>query len=138
MTRLRTIPVLLATGALALTGCGGGGEQAATTSTAPQSSTVQPSGETPGTEQGPGTASVSMRNIKFTPATVRVKTGESVRWLNDDAVAHTATAQGGQFDSGNMEPGATYQYKPTQPGTIRYLCSIHGAQQSGTIEVSGG
>ena len=79
-----------------------------------------------------------MRNIKFTPATVRVKPGEAVRWLNDDAVAHTATAQGGQFDSGNMEPGATYQYKPTRPGTIRYLCSIHGAQQSGTIVVGDG
>lgn len=134
MTRLRTFSVLLVTGALALGGCGGGEEQAATTSTAPQSSTVQPKDDS----QAPGTPSVSMRNIKFTPATVRVKPGETVRWLNDDAVAHTATAQGGQFDSGNMEPGATYQYKPTQPGTIRYLCSIHGAQQSGTIEVSGG
>lgn len=134
MTRAITIPVLMAVGALALGACGGGEEQAATTGTAPQSSTVQPRDQS----QAPGTATVSMRNIKFTPATVSVKSGQAVKWLNDDAVAHTATAQGGQFDSGTVEPGGTYQYKPTQAGTIRYLCSIHGAQQSGTIQVSGG
>lgn len=141
MLRLRTTLVLLALGALAPIGCGGGGgEGDAGVTTGAQTGTsaqaTAPAARQPAVQQGQAGAAVSMRNIKYIPANVTVKTGETVRWSNDDAVAHTVTAtSGAQFDSGTVAAGGKYQYKPTKTGSISYYCTIHGQQQSGTITV---
>jgi len=34
-----------------------------------------------------------------------------------------------------MNPGATFDYTPTQAGTIKYICTIHSGQ-NGTITVT--
>jgi len=65
-----------------------------------------------------------------------VKVGQKIHWVNTDTPPHTVTAKDGKtFDSGNMNPGATFDYKPTKAGTIQYYCEIHQGQ-TGTINVT--
>lgn len=138
MPRLRTPFALFAVCGLAVTGCGGGeqGDPGVTTGgQTPTSARATAPQRTPRPQQGGGPL-VTMRNIMFLPANVTVKKGQTVRWLNNDAVAHTVTAtSGAEFDSGNLAPGKGYRYKPTKAGKISYYCTIHGKQQSGTITV---
>ena len=58
------------------------------------------------------------------PATVRV--GQTVAWKNADSVTHTATANGGAFNTGNIAAGATSNpIAMTTAGSFAYLCTIH-------------
>ncbi|MDX6697802.1 MAG: hypothetical protein QOE65_1199 [Solirubrobacteraceae bacterium] len=78
---------------------------------------------------------VDMKNIKFVPADVVVKVGQTVRWTNSDPVAHTVTAtKGSDIDSGTVDPNQTYETKFTKPGKVEYVCSIH-PNQTGTVTV---
>ena len=85
---------------------------------------------------GGGATTVSMKNIKFTPHDLTVKSGQKITWTNDDAAAHTVTAKsGGELDSGNLAQGASFSFTPERAGTIEYFCAIHPTML-GTIEVS--
>lgn len=86
-------------------------------------------------------AEVGMTNqLRFTPDTVRVRVGETVRWRNGSVVLHTVTGDpsraaqasnvqlpaGAQpFDSGNMPPGAVFEHTFAVAGTYRYVCVPH-------------
>lgn len=95
---------------------------------------------------------VGMTNtMTYTPDTVRVEVGETVRWENSSAVMHTVTADpeeafkdesvtlpdgASTFDSGNMDPGQTFEYTFETPGTYRYFCIPHEAVgMKGTVIV---
>jgi plastocyanin len=77
---------------------------------------------------------VSMKDIKFIPADITVTAGEKVTWSNDDPVAHTATADNGEFDSGTMPSGDTFAWTAEGSGEIPYFCEIH-PNQKGTITI---
>ena len=62
----------------------------------------------------------------YAPAEVSVKVGTTVVWNNTGAVAHTVTADHGQaFDSGTIDPKATYTFTPKAAGTFTYHCTFH-------------
>ena len=136
MLRPRTTFVLVALAALAPLGCGGGQGGAVTEGQKTSARATAPSQTPAPHRQAGGGPTVSMRNNRYIPSSVTVRSGQTVRWTNDDAVAHTVTAtSGAQFDSGTIEAGDHYEYKPTSAGRISYYCTIHGRQQSGTITV---
>ena len=66
---------------------------------------------------------VSMRNMQFSPKTLRVKKGTVVEWKNDDLVPHTATSS--SFDSGSLGPGKSWRHMFTEAGQVRYVCTFH-------------
>jgi plastocyanin len=86
-------------------------------------------------------AEVGMNNqLRFTPDTVRIRVGETVRWTNSSDVIHTVTADPGRafdasrvrlpdgastFDSGDMAPGEVFEYTFTVAGEYRYICVPH-------------
>ena len=85
-----------------------------------------------------GGVQVTMASLKFAPATIHVKVGQTVKWTNQDSPPHNVTYQSGpQFKSSPpvMNPGSSYSVTFTQPGTITYFCSIHPFMK-GTIVVS--
>ncbi|HEX9260257.1 MAG TPA: cupredoxin domain-containing protein [Acidimicrobiales bacterium] len=93
-----------------------------------------PPTSTPGTTlPPPSTATVRMAGRVFTPAALTVATGGSVSFVNDDRDAHTATASG-QWDSGFLQPGASWVKTFTSAGSFRYICVIH-PDMVGTITV---
>jgi plastocyanin len=81
------------------------------------------------------TISVGMAGSQFGPATADVQVGDTVVFKNDDGVAHTTTAtEGASFDSGTMEPGATFEYVIKRAGTLAYFCEFHTGM-TGTLTV---
>jgi plastocyanin len=88
----------------------------------------------------------------FDPATVTIKVGETVEWLNAGGVVHSVTADPDDatdahdvslpkgattFDSGFMPPGTMFDHTFMVPGTYHYVCIPHEkAGMVGTIVVT--
>ena len=68
---------------------------------------------------------VAIEGMKFSPADVVVKPGDSIVWTNKDIVAHTVTAKAGAFDSKVIPPGGTFRFVAKKKGDFVYVCSLH-------------
>jgi plastocyanin len=73
--------------------------------------------------------------FRFSPSTITVDTGDTVAWTNDGSEPHDVTGSG--LASGILQPGQGYSHTFTNPGTFRYLCSIHPQNMKGTVIVRG-
>jgi plastocyanin len=82
-----------------------------------------------------GETAVTVKDFKFTPATITVSAGDSVTWSFDDDAPHTATADDNSFDSDTKNKGETYSETFDEAGTIAYHCKIHPNMKA-TIEVT--
>jgi plastocyanin len=77
---------------------------------------------------------VAIRNYDFAPKSLTVRVGTRVTWTNDDATAHTATADHGGFDTGTVAPKASRTVDFKHPGTFTYHCVFH-AFMTATVTV---
>jgi plastocyanin len=74
--------------------------------------------------------------IKFEPATIKLKPCQLVIWKVTGVTPHTVTAKSGAtFDSGTLEQGGTFTQGFPTAGTIHYYCKIH-TTMTGTITVA--
>jgi plastocyanin len=90
----------------------------------------------------PKTVEVSMDRAKmlFLPEVVKIKAGDTVRWVNPTGVFHSATfdpakvkdprgvslpAGAEPFDSGKIDEDESYSHVFTVKGTYRYVCKYH-------------
>jgi plastocyanin len=81
------------------------------------------------------TNAITISNFMFSPMSVSVAPGSTVSVTNKDSVAHTLTATGGQFDTGDISGGQTKTFTaPSKAGTYNYICNIH-QYMMGTIVV---
>ena len=120
---------------LTVAGCG-----STPTSSAPPSS----GGKTP---TGNVATPVSITNSSFSPSSVTIKMGASVKWTNDDVVGHTSTSDAGVWNSGQLSPpsgggpysgmtaGGSYTYTFSSAGTFNYHCANH-TYMTGTVTVT--
>jgi plastocyanin len=116
--------VLVLGGALLLAACSSGGS-GSSRGAAPGGS---PAGAT-------STNAITISNFMFSPMRVSVAPGSTVSVTNKDSVAHTLTATGGQFDTGDINGGQTKTFTaPSKAGTYSYICNIH-QYMMGTIVV---
>jgi len=93
----------------------------------------------------PQASLVYISEYSFSPQTTTIKVGSTVTWQNNGQVAHTATADGGLFNSGQLgagmagaygsTEGASFNYTFTATGTFAFHCANH-AQMTGTITVT--
>jgi plastocyanin len=80
------------------------------------------------------------RRQTFSPARITVRVGQTVEWRNATGAIHEIVAnptkqkqetaavlpQGTRpFDSGLLQPGATFHYTFTTPGTFHYFCAMN-------------
>lgn len=102
---------------------GSGGEAPAGQSPPPP----PPSGEAAAESVDPEAPVVraSIRSMSFAPARIEIDAGTTIRWTNDDPLAHTVTADGGAFDSGLVESGESWSRTFTEPGTYPFHCTPH-------------
>jgi plastocyanin len=70
-------------------------------------------------------AVVHVANLAFGERALRVRAGTRVRWVNDDQVEHSVTANNAVFDSGLIEPGRSYERVFDRPGEYAYHCTPH-------------
>jgi len=130
----RVLPLLLIGGALAAAGCGSSGSTSSSSSSSPSSSSA-PAPASGGTARS-GLVSVNYQNIAINPPAITVKVGATIKWTNEDMATHNVTAlSGATFKSADFGQGATFEYKATTPGVIKYQCTIHPASMNGTITV---
>jgi amicyanin len=134
------IVVIGAVGAIALTG---NDKQSATTSSTTSSdstsTTPQNNSSASSDDSAPvTTTTVKIQNFAFTPATIKVKVGDTVTWTNEDSIGHTVTADdssAGGPSSELLAQGKSYSYKFTKAGTYEYHCQPH-PYMKGTVQVT--
>lgn len=80
-------------------------------------------------------ASVSVGDNFYSPASVSIAVGDTVTWRNNGQAPHSATADDGSFDTGVFQPGSSRSHTFTRAGTFSYYCTVHGQVQSGTVRV---
>jgi plastocyanin len=76
----------------------------------------------------------------YEPAVVTIKVGETVEWKNVGNSVHHASSDPSTavnpaevsnppgakpFDSGFLQPGQSFTYTFTVPGTYKYICAPH-------------
>jgi plastocyanin len=80
-----------------------------------------------------GVTAVRIANQSFTARELRVRAGTRVRWVNEDQVQHSVTADDGAFDSGLIDPGRGFQRVFDRPGSYSYHCTPHPFMQGRVI-----
>jgi amicyanin len=68
---------------------------------------------------------VKIDNFSFTPPTITVPAGTTVKWTNRDDIPHTVVNDDQKFQSKALDTDESYSYTFTKPGTYPYFCSIH-------------
>ncbi|MDB5293491.1 MAG: hypothetical protein JWL69_4732 [Phycisphaerales bacterium] len=77
---------------------------------------------------------VSIANLAYSPATLKIHVGDTVIWTNNDDRDHTVIATDGSFKSPNIKAGKTYEFTFSKAGKFSYGCSYH-PRMKGTIVV---
>lgn len=84
---------------------------------------------------------VEMVGQSFSPGTIEVEVGTTVRWVNSSSLVHTVTSgsngqSDGTFDSGNVAPGEEFSYTFSEVGEFDYFCVPHySGGMVGTVTV---
>jgi hypothetical protein len=71
----------------------------------------------------------------FSPNPASARVGQKIIWRNSDALPHTATANGGAFDTGIVGAGAQSAAVAMGAGTFPYHCTLHPSM-TGTLTVT--
>ena len=80
-------------------------------------------------------ASVSIRQMQFSPARVTVKKGATVSWTQQDSMPHDVTASDGSFKSETLRGGGTFARTFDEPGTYKFYCSLHPSMRGEIVVV---
>ena len=113
--------------AAALTACGGSSSGGASAAVGPSANSSIPAGPT-----------VTIKDFTFSPATLNVKVGTTVTFIQEDSIPHNATGTGSDDvikSASTMTKGQTYKVTFTKAGTYPYMCSIHPFM-TGTVVVT--
>ena len=73
----------------------------------------------------PRETAIAIQDFKFAPEDITVDVGASVTWTNEDAAPHTATADDGSFDTGNLRDDDAKTITFRKAGSFTYFCEFH-------------
>ena len=76
---------------------------------------------------------VKIDNFTFGPQELKVKSGTTVTWTNEDDIPHTVVSPN-NFRSKPLDSEDKFSFTFTTPGTYKYFCSLH-PHMTGTIVV---
>ncbi len=78
---------------------------------------------------------VTIQNFAFAPASLPVRRGTTVTWINRDEEPHTVAAGDSSFRSQTLGTGASFAFTFTKAGSYGYVCTIHPFMH-GTVVVT--
>ena len=85
-----------------------------------------PAKEAPAASTAANTAvQISIDNFTFAPATLSIKAGTKVTWVNRDDIPHTVTEKAFGFKSQVLDTDDAFTYTFDKPGDVEYFCSLH-------------
>jgi Icc protein len=82
-----------------------------------------------------GPREIAIDNFSFTPATISVPAGATVRWTNRDDIPHTLVSEDRSFKSAVLDTEGQFSRRFDAPGTFKYFCGLH-PHMRGTIVVA--
>jgi len=70
---------------------------------------------------------IHQRGRTLSTASITVKKGEPVTFLNDDTVPHNilSTSKGNEFNLGSQAPGSSTDVTFKEAGQVSVICAIH-------------
>jgi plastocyanin len=74
---------------------------------------------------------ISMADACFQGAAHFVPSGARVTVSNDGEMVHDIQAVDASFSSGELPPGATFEFDAPVSGVMRFYCTLHGSPQGG-------
>jgi plastocyanin len=85
-----------------------------------------------------GEYTVAIDNFAFSPRTIAVPAGATVKWTNHDDSPHTATSSGTPraFASGTLDTDGSFEFRFDRPGRYAYFCAVH-PRMTGEVVVEG-
>jgi plastocyanin len=82
---------------------------------------------------------VKMEGMRFIPKVLEIKSGETVRWINESSTEHNVVAANKSFQSKMLpDKGDHFECTFKRPGEFQYFCQPHKIMgMKGTIIVKG-
>ena len=68
---------------------------------------------------------VTIEGMRFLPEVLTVAPGDTVMWVNNDLVPHTATSTTGSFDSKDIQADKSWKLTIRKTGDFAYICTFH-------------
>ena len=93
-------------------------------------------GAAPATSAATVTKTVQIKRTGFSPASLTIKAGDTVRWINSDTRNHQVVSNNGTFVSPILGPGRAFSYQCQAAGTYHYHDGLNPALK-GTVVVTG-
>jgi plastocyanin len=133
MKKLLILAVIAIAAAAAWYGLNANNRQAASPDTTP---TTQQKQNNTASIKPTGENEISIQNFSYSPASLTVKKGKAVKWINQDSVPHTVTESDGKSgpDSPPLAAGQSYSFTFSQTGVFHYRCTLH-SNMTGVITV---
>lgn len=73
---------------------------------------------------------IEIGQFKFSPASLSVRTGDHITWINRDIVPHTATADDGSWDTGEIGTNASSEIVISADFGQSYYCRFHPSMKA--------
>ena len=78
--------------------------------------------------------SISIQSFAFSPASLTITVGDTVKWTNHDSAPHTVTSNAGsELASSQMGSSQTYQHVFTAAGSFAYHCAVHASMHGSVV-----
>ena len=69
---------------------------------------------------------VKIDNFSFSPSTLTVAAGTTIKWTNRDDIPHTVVSEDkSTFKSKVLDSDDSFSFTFTRPGSYGYFCSLH-------------
>ncbi|HEV2109379.1 MAG TPA: multicopper oxidase domain-containing protein, partial [Thermomicrobiales bacterium] len=84
-----------------------------------------------------GMVEVELVDDRIQPREIEVSAGTTVTWINKGRDWHSVASNDAGFESGKIEPGASYAFRFETPGVYGYFCRHHAlAGMTGQVTVT--
>ena len=83
-----------------------------------------------GTNIQEGNLEIKITGFAFSPSEIRIKSGSTITWTNEDSASHTVSSDSGkELDSQTLDKGQSYEHTFDQKGTYNYHCKFHSGMK---------
>ena|SRR5665213_2000450 len=80
------------------------------------------------------TIQVTIDKLEYSPPQVSARVGDTIEWVNKDALLHSATARNGDWDV-TIGASKSARLLLKEPGTVDYYCRFH-PNMKGSIAIA--
>jgi plastocyanin len=68
---------------------------------------------------------ITIKDLKYDPAKITIKVGQTIQWVNKDDHDHTVIAKDKSFESESLGNGETFKHTFKKAGKYEYYCRFH-------------